>query len=60
MPTCIVAGPKVVFAEVAGYCSSLHGSLVFFTGKPLIHIWSGESGFVWGRKGSNVWKVVAS
>lgn len=53
MPTCIAAGPEVVFAEVDGYCSSLHGSVVLFPGKPLIYIWNGESGFVRGRKGSN-------
>lgn len=60
MPTCIAAGPEVVFAEVDGYCSSLHGSVVLFPGKPLIYIWNGESGFVRGRKGSNLWKVIAS
>lgn len=46
MPTCVAAGPEVVFAEVAGSCSSLHGSVVLFPSKPLIDIWNGESGFV--------------
>lgn len=43
MLTCIAAGLEVMFVEVVGCCSRLHGSLVLSPGNPFFYIWNGES-----------------